>query len=66
MTATQLLLDMKATHAARQQYARAAERLFEQAHDLAARGWRDWALETARLAVMVRRDARGEYDRVRR
>ena len=66
MTAAELLADMYAAHACRAQYQRAADRLFRQAQTLAKEGWEDWALETSRLAVMVRTDARGEYERTRR
>ena len=66
MTVVEMLAEMRAAHACRTQYQRAASRLFRQARALAAEGWEDWALETSRLAVMVRTDARGEYERTRR
>jgi hypothetical protein len=66
MTVTELLAEMRAAHACRTQYQRAADRLFRQARELARQGWEDWALETGRLAVMVRSDARGEYERAQR
>jgi hypothetical protein len=66
VTAAELLADMYAAHACRRQYQRAASRLFRQASEVAKEGWDDWALETSRLAVMVRTDARGEYERTRR
>ncbi len=62
MSVTEMLRDMRAAFAARTQYNRAADRLFGQSRELAQNGWEDWARETRHLAVMVRRDARGEYD----
>lgn len=60
MTPSELVLDQRATHAARTQYARAVERHFDTAHRLVCEGNPDAAERIAKGAVALRMDARYE------
>lgn len=59
MTVTEMLLEMRAAHAARTTYNRAADRLFRRAFRSSDD---NDAMRLAMLGRMVRRCAAGEYD----
>ena len=60
MTPAALLRDMRAAHAARNQYRKAADRLANDAIDMLKGGWHGWAVECARFANIAERAAKAE------
>ena len=66
MTPAELLLDMRAAHAARTTYAKAASQHAERALREQDHGHRELARYLARLALLCQRAASGEYEAVQR
>jgi hypothetical protein len=63
VTAAQMLLNMKAAHAARTRYQEAADRLQQQAIGMRQRGFPTMARQLAGWSNIAQRAARAEYER---